>query len=212
MSFQAWSVFALFWIVFVTTPGPNAVNCISNGMTLGFRPALWGVLGILTQASLFLGLSAMGVSALILASPAVFFWVKLIGAGFLIYLGLRGWLNAAKPVKSMPVSGRKVYSKAFVIATINIKSIAGYLAAFSQFVQPEVPISQQMQVIVPTALLLTAISYTGYCAIGAGLGRAAMGAVFNTVFRRVMAVCFIIYGVVLGSTGTPQLGPQLGRE
>lgn len=40
--------------------GPNAVNCISNGMTLGFRPALWGVLGILTQASLFLGLSAMG--------------------------------------------------------------------------------------------------------------------------------------------------------
>ena len=36
MSFEAWSVFALFWVVFVTTPGPNAVNCIGNGMTLGF--------------------------------------------------------------------------------------------------------------------------------------------------------------------------------
>ena len=28
MSFEAWTIFALFWLVFVTTPGPNAVNCI----------------------------------------------------------------------------------------------------------------------------------------------------------------------------------------
>jgi homoserine/homoserine lactone efflux protein len=40
MSFEAWSVFALFWAVFVTTPGPNAVNCISNGMNLGFLRAM----------------------------------------------------------------------------------------------------------------------------------------------------------------------------
>ena len=206
MTFEAWSIFALFWVVFVTTPGPNAVNCISNGMALGFRPALWGVLGILTQATLFLLLSAMGVSALILAAPAVFFWLKLTGAGFLIYLGVRGWINASKPVVAVRVSGRRVYSKAFMIATINAKSVTGYLAAFSQFVQPDVPIWQQMQVIMPTALMLTALSYTGYCMIGVGLGRAAMGAVFNTVFRRVMAVGFIIYGVVLGSAGAPQIG------
>ncbi len=206
MSFEAWSIFALFWVVFVTTPGPNAVNCISNGMALGFRPALWGVLGILTQASLFLGLSAMGVTALIIASPAAFFWVKLAGAGFLVYLGVRGWINAGKPVVAVRVSGRRIYSKAFMIATINAKSVAGYLAAFSQFVQPDVPVWQQMQVIVPTALLITAISYTGYTALGAGLGRAAMGAVFNRLFRRVMAVAFILYGVVLGSANTPQIG------
>lgn len=206
MTFEAWSIFALFWVVFVTTPGPNAVNCISNGMALGFRSALWGVLGILTQATLFLLLSAMGVSALILAAPTVFFWLKLAGAGVLIYLGLRGWINARKPVLAVQVSGRRVYSKAFMIATINAKSVTGYLAAFSQFVQPDVSIWQQMQVIMPTALLLTALSYTGYCAIGAGLGRAAMGAVFNTVFRRVMAIGFIVYGVVLGSTSVPVIG------
>jgi len=206
VSFEAWTIFALFWVVFVTTPGPNAVNCISNGMALGFRPALWGVLGILTQASLFLVLSAMGVTALIIASPIAFFWVKMVGAGFLVYLGLRGWINAGKPVVAVQVSGRHIYSKAFMIATINAKSVAGYLAAFSQFVQPDVPIWLQMQVIMPTALVITAISYTGYSALGAGLGRAAMGAVFNRLFRRVMAVAFIIYGVVLGSTGVPQIG------
>lgn len=206
MSFEAWTLFALFWVVFVTTPGPNAVNCISNGMVLGFRPALWGVLAILTQASLFLVLSAMGVTALIIASPTAFFWVKLVGAGVLILLGIKSWLSANKPVAVMQVSGRHVYSKALAIATINIKSVAGYLAAFSQFVQPEVPIWQQMQVIMPTALVITALSYTGYTALGASLGRAAMGAVFNKLFRRVMAVAFITYGVILGGTSVPELG------
>ncbi len=205
MSLDAWSIFVLFWVVFVTTPGPNAVNCISNGMALGFRPALWGVLAILTQASLFLVASAMGVTALIIASPTAFFWVKLIGAGVLVLFGVRSWLGSNKPVTVMQVSGRHVYSKAFAIATINIKSIAGYLAAFSQFVQPDVPIWQQMQVIVPTALVITGLSYTGYTALGAGLGRAAMGAVFNKVFRRVMAVAFITYGVILGSSSVPDM-------
>ena len=205
MSFEAWAIFALFWVVFVTTPGPNAVNCISNGMVLGFRPALWGVLGILTQATLFLLLSALGITALIIASPTAFFWVKLTGVAFLIYLGVRGWITAGRPVMAIQITGRRVYSKAFAIATINAKSVAGYLAAFSQFVQPDVPIWQQMQVIMPTALMITAISYTGYTALGAGLGRAAMGAVFNQWFRRVMAVCFIIYGVVLGGASVPEI-------
>ena len=76
MSFHAWTIFAVFWLVFVTSPGPNAVNCVTNGMTYGFRRAYWGVLGILTQASLFLCLSALGVTALIAASPQAFFLGK----------------------------------------------------------------------------------------------------------------------------------------
>jgi hypothetical protein len=35
MSLHGWTVFALLWVVFVTTPGPNAVNCIQNGMAYG---------------------------------------------------------------------------------------------------------------------------------------------------------------------------------
>lgn len=196
MSLEGWSIFALFWVLFVTTPGPNAVNCIGNGMTHGFRKSLWGVAGILTQATLFLFLSAAGVTALIAASPTAFFWAKLVGAAFLVWIGLRGWLNAAKPVAATQTPARSIYGRAFLIATINAKSVAGYLAAFSQFVQPDVPIWDQMTVIVPTALTITAMSYTGYTAIGAGLGRMAMGAVLNTWFRRFMSGCFVIYGVL----------------
>lgn len=199
MSVESWLVFALFWVVFVTTPGPNAVNCIGNGMALGFRRALWGVAAILTQATLFLLLSAAGVTALIAASPAVFGWLQIAGAAFLVWLGLKGWLTAGRAVSAGHVPARSIYGRAFLIATINAKSVAGYLAAFSQFVAPGVPIWDQMAVIMPTALTITALSYTTYTAIGAGLGRSAMGAVMNVWFRRFMAVCFVIYGALLGS-------------
>ncbi|WP_299027330.1 LysE family translocator [uncultured Sulfitobacter sp.] len=203
MSFEAWTIFALFWVVFVTTPGPNAVNCINNGMTLGMRRALVGVLGILTQALLFLTLSALGITALIAASPVAFTAAKWLGATFLIYLGIRGWMNATIPPRMESRPAKSVYLRAFAIATINPKSVAGYLAAFSQFVQADVPILDQMIVIVPTALTLTALSYTGFTALGAGLGRAALGAVFNVWFRRLMGACFVMYGLLLGSASVP---------
>jgi homoserine/homoserine lactone efflux protein len=60
-----------------------------------------------------------------------------------------------------------------------------------------------MVVIVPTALTLTALSYTGFTALGAGLGRAAMGAVLNVWVRRVMAGSFILYGILLGAASAP---------
>lgn len=205
MSFEAWTLFALFWVVFVTTPGPNAVNCISNGMTLGLPKAMLGVLAILTQASAFLILSALGVTALIAASPTGFFVAKVIGAGFLIFLGVRGWINATRPTPAVERPARHVYLHALAVATINPKSVAGYLAAFSQFVQPGVPIWEQMSVIMPTALVLTTLSYTGFTLLGVLMGKAALKAVFNVWIRRLLAVCFIVYGVLLGASSTQQL-------
>lgn len=196
MSFQGWLVFATFWAVFVTTPGPNAVNCVTNGMTLGFARSLPAVAAILCQAALFLALSAVGVTALLAASPGAFRAVQLVGAAVLVGLGVRGWVTAGRPVVATPDPAR-VFGRAFAIATINAKSVAGYLAAFSQFVEPGVPLGRQMGAIVPTALTLTAASYTTYTALGAGLGRAALGALANLWLRRGMASLLVAYGVAL---------------
>jgi len=200
MSWEAWLIFASFWALFVTTPGPNAVNCIQNGMTYGFARSLWGVAAILTQATAFLLLSAAGVTALLVASPVAFAVAKWIGAAFLIWLGIRGWLTARRPVPADAKPPRAIYLHALAVATINPKSVAGYLAAFSQFVDPTVPIWNQMGLIVPTALTITALSYTTYTALGAGLGRSALKAIFHVGLRRVLAVCFVIYGVLLGTS------------
>ncbi|MDU8911735.1 LysE family translocator [Aestuariicoccus sp. MJ-SS9] len=208
MTFQGWTIFALFWVVFVTSPGPNAVNCILNGISYGFARSLWGVAAILTQASLFLALSAIGVTALLTTSPTGFLIAKIVGAGFLLWMGIRNWIRAKTPIRADEQPSANIYTSAFAIATINPKSVAGYLAAFSQFVQTDVPIAAQMWVIVPTALTITAASYATYTALGAGLGRAALGAVANRIVRRVLAACFILYGLALGATALPDWSPE----
>lgn len=201
MSLQGWTVFALFWVVFVTSPGPNAINCIGNGMALGFWRALWGVLGILTQATLFLTLSALGVTALIAASPELLTVIRFAGAGVLVWLGIRSWLRAGQPLAIAHATGRHTYLRALAIATLNAKSVAGYLAAFTQFVQPDVALWSQMAYIYPTSLSITAASYLGYTALGAALGRAALGAVGTLWFRRAMAATLVAYGLILGYGG-----------
>ncbi len=197
MDWQAWLTFAGFWVVFVTSPGPNAVNCIQNGMQAGFARALWGVLAILTQAALFLGLSAVGITALIAASPAGFVLAQVAGAGVLLWLGVRSWLRAGRPLPSDPRPPGRIYAHALAVATINPKSVAGYLAAFSQFVAPDQPIGAQMWLIVPTALTITAASYTGYTALGVWMGRAALGVIATTAIRRGLAACLVLYGLAL---------------
>ncbi len=198
MSMEVWFIFATFWVLFVTTPGPNAVNCIQTAIDIGFRKSLICVLGILTQACLFLGLSAVGVSALILTSPLLFETLRWGGVAFLIWLGIRNWVQAGRPRKNHLVSHKTLYVKAFLIAAINPKSLAGYIAAFSQFVEANVPIGTQMWVIVPTALILTTLSYTCYCALGAHLGRRALDHITNFWIQRILAACFIAYGILLG--------------
>lgn len=196
MSFETWVAFAAFWALFVTTPGPNAVNCVTVGMHVGLPRAFVTVAAILCQAALFMWAAALGLAALIVASPALFLALQVAGAGLLVWLGVRGWMTASKTPK-VPDHGGGIFGRAFLIATINAKSLAGYIAAFSQFLDPDRSVAGQMAVIMPTGLILTALSYTGFTTLGATLGKAAFGAVFHVTFRRVMAVCFIGYGIAL---------------
>ncbi|WGH77673.1 LysE family translocator [Jannaschia ovalis] len=197
MSLADWLVFAGFWAVFVTSPGPNAVNCILTAWGAGFRRALWCVAAILSQAALFLTLAASGVTALLVAAPGLYGALKLVGAALLVALGVRAWLRAGDPVAQTAPPVQHIFLRAFAIATFNAKSLAGYFAAFTAFVAPDVPIASQMGAIVPTALTLTAASYTTWCALGAWLGRRALGVVASRALRRGLALCFIGYGAAL---------------
>ena len=184
--------------VICDNPRPECRELHQTAIDIGFRKSLICVLGILTQACLFLGLSAVGVSALILKSPFLFEILSWSGVAFLIWLCVRNWMQAGRPRKNSMVSNKTLYVKAFLIAAINPKSLAGYIAAFSQFVETDVSIGTQMWVIVPTALILTTLSYTGYCALGAHLGRRALDHITNFWIQRILAACFVAYGILLG--------------
>ena len=196
MPLEDWIIFPGFWTLFVAMPGPNALNCIASASEFGFRKSLVCVAAILSQATLFLALTILGLSSIIVNTPETLMILKIIGVIFLIYIGIRGLIDAGKYTQPK-FSFRSLFLKSFLIATINPKSLAGYLAAFTIVINPDVAIRTQMWAIVPTALTITCLNYISLCAFGAFLKGKAATVTLNIQLRRMLSLCFILYGVVL---------------
>jgi homoserine/homoserine lactone efflux protein len=196
MTIEDWIIFTGFWALFVAMPGPNALNCIASASEFGFKKSLVCVAAILSQAALFLTITILGLSSIIVNTPKTLMILKIIGIAFLIYIGVKGLVDAGKYTQPK-FSFRSLFVKSFLIATINPKSLAGYLAAFTIVINPDVAIRTQMWAIVPTALTITCLNYTSLCAFGSLLKNKAVTLTLNIRLRRMLSLCFILYGVVL---------------
>jgi homoserine/homoserine lactone efflux protein len=91
MSLHLWLGFLAATLVVALSPGPGAVLSMSVGMRHGYWHALKGIAGLQTALLMQLALVAMGLGALLAASEAAFMAVKLAGAGYLVWLGVRKW-------------------------------------------------------------------------------------------------------------------------
>ena len=98
MSLAAWLGFLLAAIVIAVTPGPGAVISMSTGMRHGYRAALVAILGLQTALLAHVAVVAVGLGTLLAASETAFSLLKLIGAGYLVWLGLQKW--RAPPTRS----------------------------------------------------------------------------------------------------------------
>ena len=73
------------------SPGPAVFLSIRNGATYGLGKAFYGVLGNTSGIILLATASALGLSAVILASSTAFLAIKILGGCYLIYLGIKIW-------------------------------------------------------------------------------------------------------------------------
>src|SRR4030081_1452611 len=75
--------------VLILIPGPSVLFVVSRGVSLGRRAALATVAGNASGFALQLALVSIGVGSVVARSDAVFTALKLIGAAYLVFLGLR---------------------------------------------------------------------------------------------------------------------------
>jgi homoserine/homoserine lactone efflux protein len=183
MSIQELLVFASIWTAASIPLGPNAMNCIVTSMSSGFGRSLWSVAGVLGAAVCHIAASVLGLSAILLANAALFDAIKWIGVAYLAWLGVKMILKKeAGPhfLKRPPISRLSALRQAFLTSITNPKAIFAYLAVFPQFIQPSSSLIAQLIVLVPMALAVSAVVYTGYAALGIGIGK-----LLSTVRRRI---------------------------
>ena len=174
MTPETWMLFVVVWFAAGLPLGPNAANCIAVAAAQGFGRALWAVAGILLAGLGYMAAVVLGLGAVLLANEALFTVLKLAGAAYLIWMGLRLILSRAARPDAAPapaLSRAGTVRKAVLVSLSNPKAMISYGAVFSQFISPDGALGVQLLVIVPTALVVTAVVYTGYCALGTGVRR-----------------------------------------
>jgi len=144
-----YTIITFFFIVslMVMSPGPNGALILKTVTLLGKTHGYVNVTGIFTAFYLHGTFSIFGLSAILVSSAKLFLAVKIIGALYLAYLGIKAILSAFKPPKSSSqlvgdaVENKdkniKLYSSFFeglLTNLLNPKVSIFYLAAFPQFI------------------------------------------------------------------------------
>jgi threonine/homoserine/homoserine lactone efflux protein len=91
MTLAAAAALALVVLVLAFTPGPVIVATVARALASGFAPALGFVLGVATVDLGYLLLAVYGLSAIAEVLGELFIVVKVAGAAYLLYLGVRRW-------------------------------------------------------------------------------------------------------------------------
>lgn len=200
MSYDQWLLFVAIWIAASVPLGPNALNCIASSATDGFSRSLWTVLGIAAAALCHMAATTLGVSAILQLNATLFLVLKLAGAAYLIWMGISMWRKNADAIaieKLPPAPASRLVRRGFLISMSNPKAIFAYLAVFSQFLDRSSPLADQLLILVPTALVILALVYGGYCAIGLGIGRLLKTARRRVFFNRGVGGFFVLGGIGL---------------
>jgi threonine/homoserine/homoserine lactone efflux protein len=138
MSAANFSLFLLAALIIAAVPGPGifyvAARTLSGGRPAGiastFGTALGGLLHVVA--------GGLGVSAIILASAQLFTGLKLLGALYLIWLGIKTFREAGNlPAEETDLAAtERVFREGVVVEALNPKTAAFFLALIPQFLEP----------------------------------------------------------------------------
>lgn len=138
-------------VVFIALPGPSVLFAIGRALTVGRRDALLSVtgnaLGLLVQVACV----AIGLGALVEASATAYTVLKLVGAGYVIYLGIQAIRHRADarlaittPGKARPGGAGRAIWTGLVVGVTNPKTIVFFAAFLPQFMNDAAPATPQL--------------------------------------------------------------------
>lgn len=146
------AAFAVASILFIQVPGPSLLFTIGRALTVGRRDALLSVVGNALGLVAQVLLVAVGLGAVVAASATAFTVLKLLGAGYVVYLGVQAIRHRADARAALeteiegavPVRSWVSVRTGFVVGATNPKTIVFFVAFLPQFVDAGAPAGPQL--------------------------------------------------------------------
>jgi threonine/homoserine/homoserine lactone efflux protein len=126
--------FAGATVVLVGMPGPNNVYISLRSLTQGRRAGVVSALAIETGTLVYIVVTALGLAALVKASPALFTAITVTGALYLAYLGIKTLRASDTELDGIaPAPLGRVFRDGVVVNLLNPKAALFFLAFLPQF-------------------------------------------------------------------------------
>jgi threonine/homoserine/homoserine lactone efflux protein len=196
--------------LFVTfTPGPAVLMAISNSLSVGPRRAMVGSLGNAIGLLAVSAATTAGLGALLSTSAQAFLVVKLLGACYLIWLGIKQWRQgarmsmvsgdaaAAAGAEVAGLSRQALFLRGVMVALTNPKAILFFTALFPQFMNHPETALRDFLVLTVTFSSCAVLAHAFYVLLARALRRGLASPSRVKLMNRSFGACFVALGVSL---------------
>jgi threonine/homoserine/homoserine lactone efflux protein len=190
------------------SPGPNVLLMISFGLRDGRPSVLRAVAGVVTASLIFLVVSALGVAAALHASTTLFAAVRYAGAAYLVYLGARLLIAAARAADVAPPpdaaltappqrARTSAYWQGLITHLSNPKAIVFWSALLPQFIDTGRAVAPQIVFLGLLGIAMDAVVLTGYGLAAAAARHYAPTQAFTRWIDAAAGSFFVLTGALL---------------
>jgi len=178
MELNSFLTFLLAAVSLTFLPGPDNMYVITESLSRGFKRGFSLSLGLASGVLIHTLLAASGLAFLIKEWPALAWFIRLAGAGYLLYLAYGAWREKLesfqwqKPENSSPKAFWTSYRKGFLMNVLNPKVTLFFLALLPQFVSATAPWSSftQMLILGATFMVQAALIFSVMAALASYFG------------------------------------------
>lgn len=203
MELSTWLLFVIVGLVPVLSPGPAMLLAISNSLQYGIKKVFLSTLGNITGLFILSSAAIFGLGAVLKTSTTLFFVLKIIGALYLIYLGIKQWrsktnLFANNQNKEKKRKGnRYFFIEGFLIAMTNPKAILFFTALFPQFINLQNDLAPQFLIMTFTFMGMSFLVLNIYGLLANKAKRWFSSKERAKWFNRTIASLFVLLGIAL---------------
>ncbi|MGO1120283.1 LysE family translocator [Rhodovibrionaceae bacterium A322] len=205
MSLDVWLLFLLVALVPAVTPGPAILFNVSNAIRHGKKVTII-IGGVNAFGLLLVGLAVgFGLGAVMTLSTYAFIAMKIIGALYLVYLGVKIWRDRSALDPNSQASGAKLpklMAHALAIALTNPKAFVALMALFSQFMDASKAAAPQVIILAVTYAIMCWINHIGIAFAGAWLRRFLTNPRRVVWVRRLTGGLFVAFGAALAGSSS----------
>lgn len=208
MPYDSWILFASIAFIATVTPGPAILLVTTHSVTFGTRFSVATMLGNVSGLFIMSLLSVLGLSALILHSAPVFFVVKIVGASYLVFLGVKLWRHGFVLKQLCAADTRfgrsrpnilRLYGNGLLVALSNPKAIAFTTALFPQFIQPDRSMPLQFTILIATFMFLSFACLFVYAMIAAEARQRSTHLRLPGILSKLFGGAFVASGLFLAT-------------